>query len=150
MIDPAYIAKLRHQYRSELVLTFVQLEQVYPGWWADLETLAIQLGTDRASLNRNICKLEKLNMVRRTSISNTGGTWVWWVKRGEDDKPQADNEPAWLIKRLGNRRIERIAVSQRWEWAKRHGVPRNTMRSFLSGGQMVLRGRWQLVATPHD
>ena len=30
------------------------------------------------------------------------------------------------------------------------GIPRGTMRSFLTGGQLVMRERWQLVATPYD
>lgn len=150
MINPTYLAALRHRYRSELLLVMVQLEQVCPGWWSSLEELAEQLGTDRATLNRSISKLERLNMVRRASNSNSGGTWLWWVKRSEDDQPRPEDEPAWVVRHIGCKTLERIPMSQRWQWAERRGVPRNTMRSFLVGGQTVLRGRWKLVATPHD
>ena len=150
MIHPPYLAALRHRYRAELVLVLVQLDQVCPGWWGSIEELAEQLGTDRATLNRSLRKLERLEMVRRASNSNSGGTWLWWVKRSENDQPRPEDEPAWTVRHLSNRTLERIPMSQRWQWAAHRGVPRNTMRSFLTGGQTTLRGRWQLVATPYD
>lgn len=151
MIHPEYLAALRRQYRAEMVLVLVQLEQLVPGWWESLQDLAERLGTDRATLNRSIRKLEDLGLLRRSSISNTGGTWIWWVKRHDADHPQPEDEPAWVLRNVRWRAAhERVTISQRWEWARRHQIPKGTMQSFLSGGQRVLRDRWELVATPHD
>ena len=60
-----------------MVLLLVQLEQVCPGWWVDLSQLAEQLGTDRATLNRSLVQLERLDLIRRYSLANGGGTWIW-------------------------------------------------------------------------
>lgn len=150
MIHSTYLAALRRQHRAELVLVLVQLEQVTPGWWLTLHELAEQLGTDRATLNRSIRKLEDLGLLRRNSMSNNGGTWIWWVKRSPTQQPLADDEPAWVVRDRRDKRSVRIPISQRWEWAMRHNIPRQTMRSFLTGGQKVLRDRWELVATPMD
>lgn len=151
MINPDFLSQLRRQHRSEMVLVMVQLEQVSPGYWPDLADLAEQLGTDRATLNRSMRKLEDLGLLRRASISNGGGTWVWWVARHRDDQPDAAAEPAWVVRDVRNQRQRhRITLTQRWEWARRHGIPRGTMRSFLMGYQLTMRDRWQLVATPID
>lgn len=150
MIEPDFLAALRRRYRAELVLVLVQLEQLTPGWWLTLHELAEQLGTDRATLNRSIRKLEDLGLLRRSSISNTGGTWVWWVKRCEGDEPRPEDEPAWVLRDRQRRFWDRIPISQRWEWARQRGIPRGTMRSFLAGGQRMLRERWELAATPMD
>lgn len=150
MIEPQFLASLRRRHRAELVLVMVQLEQLAPGWWLTLHDLAEQLGTDRATLNRSIRKLENLGLLRRASISNSGGTWIWWVQRHEADAPRPEDEPAWVVRDLSRHRSARIPLSGRWEWARRQGIPRGTMRSFLAGGQRVLRDRWELVATPMD
>lgn len=150
MIDPKFLAALRHRYRAELVLVLVQLEQVAPGWWLTIDELAQQLGTDRSTLNHSIRKLETLGLLRRTSISNSGGTWIWWVKQDENDTPQPDNEPAWVVRDLKRHKHERIPISQRWEWSERHGIPRPTMQGFLGGYQQVLRQRWEIVSSPFD
>ncbi len=150
MIEPAFLASLRRRHRAELVLVLVQLEQLAPGWWLTLHDLAEQLGTDRATLNRSIRKLENLGLLRRASISNSGGTWIWWVQRTEGDQPRPEDEPAWMLRDLSRKRPVRIPVSGRWAWAQRQGIPRQTMRSFLAGHQRVLRERWELVATPMD
>jgi hypothetical protein len=150
MIEAPFLAELRRRFRAELVLVLVQLEQLCPGYWPDLTELAEQLGTDRATLNRSLRKLESQQLLRRASISNGGGTWVWWVARHSHDQPRNDAEPAWLLRDLSECRIHRVALTQRWNWARRHNIPRGTMRNFLTGGQMTMRERWQLVATPHD
>lgn len=151
MIEPQFLASLRRRHRAELVLVMVQLEQLAPGWWLTLHDLAEQLGTDRATLNRSVRKLEDLGLLRRASISNNGGTWIWWVQRHESDAPRAEDEPAWVVRDLTRRRqTERVTISERWEWARRRGIPRQTMRSFLSGGQLKMRGRWELVSSPLD
>jgi len=150
LIDPAYLAALRCQLRCELLLTMVQLEQLCPGWWADLSELALQLGTDRATLNRTLTKLEALGLIRRERISNTGGNWVWWVKRCEGDQPRPEDEPAWKLRGIQRREVARVTISARWRWAEARGIPRATMRGFLNGHQLVLRGRWRVVATPWD
>lgn len=128
----------------------VQLEQLAPGWWLTLHDLAEQLGTDRATLNRSVRKLEDLGLLRRASISNNGGTWIWWVQRHEADAPRPEDEPAWVVFDAARRRSFRISVSDRWEWARREGIPRGTMRSFLAGNQQLMRDRWRLLSTPLD
>lgn len=150
MIEPEFLASLRRRHRAELVLVMVQLEQVCPGCWLTLQELADQLGTDRASLNRSVRKLEDLGLLRRTTVSNYGGTWIWWVARREGDKPLPEAEPAWVVRYVTDRGLHRIPVSQRWEWGERRGIPRGTLRSFLAGNQRLLRDRWQLVSTPFD
>ena len=150
MIDPTFLAGLRHRYRAELVLVLVQLEQLCPGWWMTIDQLAQQLGTDRSTLTRNLRKLDRYKLIRRTSFSNSGGTWIWWVQRNADDAPRAEDEPAWVVRSVQTRHLYRIPISQKWQWAERHKVERNTMRSFLAGGQTTMQGHWQLVATPHD
>lgn len=150
MIQAEFLAELRGRHRAELVLVMVQLEQLFPGYWSDLSDLAEQLGTDRATLNRSIRKLEDLGLLRRASISNGGGTWVWWVARHRDDRPDEADEPAWVVRDVGTHRTQRIGLTQRWEWARRHDVPRQTLRSFLAGNQLVMRERWRLVSTPLD
>lgn len=150
MIDPSYLAALRHQVRCELLLTMVQLEQLCPGWWADLSSLAQQLGTDRASLNRSLTKLEAMGLIRRERISNTGGNWVWWVKRSPEDCPRPDDEPAWSFRDVKVGKTIRVTIRDRWRWAERHGVARPTMQSFLGGYQQTLQGRWKITGSPWD
>ena len=150
MIEPEFLASLRRRHRAELVLVMVQLEQLAPGWWLTLQELAEQLGTDRATLNRSIRKLEDLGLLQRASLSNCGGTWIWWVQRHDADAPRPDAEPAWVLRDACGKRRERVTIGRRWAWADRHGIPRQTMRSFLAGHQRVLRERWELVATPMD
>jgi hypothetical protein len=150
VIAPDFLAALRRQHRAELVLVLVQLEQLSPGWWLTLQELAEQMGTDRATLNRSIRKLEDLDLLRRSTISNCGGTWIWWVKTDVGQQPQPEDEPAWVVKDVRTRIRTRIPIAERWEWAKRRDIPRQTMRGFLAGEQLVLREQWQLVATPLD
>lgn len=150
MIDPSFLASLRHQHRAEMVLCLVQLEQITPGWWQDLTHLAELLGTDRSTLNRSLRTLERRGLIRRTSISNAGGTFIWWVKRHAADTPDPNDEPAWRLQDITTRSTIRIPVSQRWSWPDKHGIPRNTFRSFLVGHQKILRGRWKLMSTPLD
>jgi hypothetical protein len=150
VIEPAFLATLRHQHRAEMVLCLVQLEQLIPGWWPDLHQLAILLGTDRSTLNRSISTLERRGLIRRTSLSNAGGTWIWWCKRFTDDTPNPDDEPAWIVRDMQQRKTERITIADRWAWGCRHNIPRNTLRSFLSGHQRIMRNRWRLMATPLD
>jgi hypothetical protein len=150
VIQPAFLAQLRQRCRAELVLVMVQLEQLFPGHWPDIADLADQLATDRATLNRSMRQLEDLGLLRRVSIGNGGGTWIWWVARHDGDQPPEDAEPAWVLRDLRGQRTQRVTVTHRWDWARRHGIPRGTMRSFLTGGQLLMRNRWQLVATPYD
>ena len=151
MIAPEFLAALRRRHRAELVLVLVQLEQLAPGWWLTLQDLADQLGTDRATLNRSVRRLEDLGLLRRASISNTGGTWIWWVQRSATDQPRPEDEPAWLLADSARKgRRERVTISRRWQWAAEHGIPRPTMQSFLGGHQQTLRGRWRIVGTPMD
>jgi hypothetical protein len=150
VIEAEFLASLRRRHRVELVLTLVQLEQLCPGWWADLSELADQLGTDRASLNRSLTKLERLGLVRRERISNTGGNWVWWVKRSEADEPRPEDEPGWRLRDVKVGKTIRVTIRDRWRWAERHGIAQPTMQSFLGGYQQTLHGRWKVTGSPWD
>lgn len=150
VIHPEFLASLRRRHRCELVMVMVQLEQLCPGWWLTLHDLAEQLGTDRATLNRSIRKLEDLGLLRRATISNSGGSFIWWVQRHDEDAPRREDEPTWVLRSVVGQQRERVTVSDRWEWGRRRGIPRQTMRSFLAGYQRVLRKRWELVSTPMD
>lgn len=133
-----------------MVLVMVQLEQVCPGWWEQLSDLAEQLGTDRATLNRSLRHLEDLGLIRRYSISNRSGTWIWWVKRHAVDGPRAKDEPAWRLRCRDTKTTIILPVSRRREWAKRKRIPMGTLCGFLYGRQELLRGRWRLVGSPWD
>ena len=150
MITPSFLATLRRQHRAELVLTLVQLEQLTPGWWVTLTDLAEQLGTDRASLNRTIRHLERSGLLRRLTRSKSGGTWIWWVKRSHDDRPNMADAPRWVLRDLVARQRAVIIAGEERSWAAARGIPYATLRSFLTGHQASLRGRWQLIRTPLD
>ena len=150
MIHPTYLATLRNQHRCELILTLVQLEQLAPGWWPSLTQLAEDLGTDRASLNRSLTKLQALGLLRRASMGNGGGTYIWWVKTSPEDAPPPDAEPAWVVRNIENRNTYRVPISDPYAFARRRDIPRGTMRSFLAGHQLLMRGKWELIATPID
>ena len=94
--------------------------------------------------------LEARTLIRRTSYGNKGGTWIWWVSRHADDAPRPQDEPAWIARDVKLRTTQRITVSSRWEWAKRHGIPKGTMTSWLYGHMTLLRGRWELIGSPLD
>ena len=148
MIQPAYLAQLRRELRAELVITLVQIEQLVPGWWCSLTDLAEQLGTDRDSLNRNILKLAALGLLRRVSRGNSGGTWIWWVKRSADDKPNDLEAPRWRLRDQVGGRAQEIIVGQERAFASAKGIPFNTVRNFLAGHRPLLAKRWKLVSSP--
>lgn len=150
MIEPEFLSYLRQHHRVEMVLVMVQLEQLCPGWWEQLADLAEQLGTDRATLNRSLRHLEDRGLIRRCSISNRSGTWIWWVKRHAADGPRPADEPAWRLRCVQTRRTITVPVSRRREWAQQQGVPIPTLCGFLYGRQKVLQGRWQVVSSPWD
>lgn len=151
MIDPAWLATLRQRHRAEMVLVLVQLEQLCPGTWHNLSDLAEQLGTDRATLNRSLSHLRRLGLIGCVSRSNTGGTWLWWVSRHAGATPAPDDEPAWVLRNaFGLSTTTRIPLTGVREWAARRDIPYQTLRSFLAGHQIVLRGTWRLVSTPFD
>jgi len=150
MIDSEFLADLRRRLRCELLLTMVQAEQLCPGWWADLQELADQLGTDRATLNRSLIKLEALGLLRRARIGNCGGNWIWWVKRSPADRPNDENEPGWVLRDRLSRKTSKVAISDRHGWADRRNIPRETMRSLLNGHRKSAHGRWEVAASPWD
>lgn len=149
MIQQSFLASLRHRQRAELVLLLVQLEQVCPGWWESLGDLAEQLGTDRQTLNRGLRKLERAGLIRRNSVCRSG-TWIWWVKRHENDEPHPNDEPAWVLRMLTSSHTARVTLSNRRQWAKSRNIPFPTLLGFLYGRQTVLRGQWRVVASPFD
>lgn len=150
MIKPEFLAELRRQQRSEMILLMVQLEQIIPCWHESIASLAEQLGTDRATLNRGLVALEKRGLIKYYSISNRSGTWIWWVKRHRVDIPLTKDEPGWTVKLLSNRALLKIRISQRREWAKARNISFATLCGFLNGRQKVLYGKWELVSSPFD
>lgn len=150
MIESEFLAQLRRQHRAEMVLVLVQLEQICPGWWESLEDLAAELGTDRATLNRSLRHLEDRGLIQRCSISNKSGTWIWWVKRHAADAPQPEEEPAWILRSMKTRCLNRVPISQRRHWAEQRGIPLPTLIGFLNGHQKTLVRQWQLIGTPFD
>lgn len=150
MIDPAFLSSLRGRLRPELLLTMVQLEQRVPGWWANQRELARDLGLGRDTLNKNLSRLVLEGLVAASAHANTKGTWIYWVKRSADDKPDPALEPAYVIRDLKTRMRQRIPVDQRRTWARRWGIPYPTFLAFLNGRQKVLRGRWEMVGGPYD
>jgi len=148
VITPAYLADLRRQLRAEQTMTLVQIEQLCPGWWPTLTDLAEQLGTERATLNRCMAKLERAGLLRRVTRGNFGGTWIWWVKRSAADQPNDSGAPRWVLKdTVCNRRLE-IIVGQERAFAEAKGIPYHTVRNFLAGHRPLLAKRWRLISSP--
>jgi len=150
MIEPDFLSYLRQHHRAEMVLAMVQLEQLMPGWWESIHDLAVQMGTDRATLNRSLSHLEKRGLIRYYSISNKRGTWIWWVKRHAVDAPKPEDEPGWNLSDSLSKRKTKIPISKRKAWAKAQEVPLPTLCGFLYGRQKVLKNRWQVMSSPFD
>lgn len=149
-LESSYLASLRRRHRCELILLLVQLEQLIPGWWESLVDLAEQLGTERSTLNQSLITLEQHNLIRRCSNSNNGGTWIWWVKTSSHSQASPKLEPCWILWDSMMRTTERIPVTSRQRWAQQHGIAYSTLRGFLSGRQLTLKGRWTIKSTPLD
>ena len=150
MITPAYLATLRRQLRAEQAMTLVQIEQLCPGWWPTLSDLAEQLGTERATLNRCMAKLERQGLLRRVTRGNGGGTWIWWVKRSADDHPDDSGAPRWVLRDTVCCRRAEIMVGQERAFAAAKGLSYHTLRNFLAGHRPLLARRWRLVRSPRD
>jgi hypothetical protein len=148
MIEPAYLAQLRRELRAEQAMTLVQIEQLVPGWWPTLTDLAEQLGSERATLNRCLSRLERQGLLRRVTRGNGGGTWIWWVKRSADDQPNDLEAPRWRLRDQAGGRAQEIIVGQERAFASAKGIPFNTVRNFLAGHRQLLAKRWKLVSSP--
>ena len=148
MIDPTYLAQLRRTLRAEQTMTLLQIEQLVPNWWPTIADLAEQLGTERATLNRCLVKLEQRALLRRVTRGNGGGTWIWWVKRFENDQPDDSTAPRWVLRDLHRRRRREIILGQERAFAEEQGLSFHTVRNFLAGFRPVLAKRWQLVRSP--
>ena len=148
MIEPAFLAQLRRQLRAEQAMTLVQIEQLVPNWWPTITDLAEQLGTDRATLNRCLSGLERRGLLRRISRGNSGGTWIWWVKRSADELPDDSFAPRWVLRDLRSYSRREIILGQERAFADAQGLSLNTVRNFLGGFRPVLAKRWQVVSSP--
>lgn len=149
MIGPQFLSQLRQKHRAEMVLVLVQLEQIAPCWHQSISDLALEIGTDRATLNRSLSCLRKLGLLQYYSASN-GGCWIWWVKRCEDDAPDPNGEPCWQLRSSNNHATAKIPISKRREWAAARGIPLATLNSFLLGRHAVLRNHWRITKSPFD
>jgi hypothetical protein len=148
VIDPPYLAQLRRELRAEQAMTLVQIEQLVPGWWPTLTDLAEQLGTERATLRRTIGRLERQNLLRRVTRGNSGGTWIWWVKRSANDKPSDADAPRWRLRDMACNRSQVIIVGQERQFAAAKGIPYHTVRNFLGGHRPMLAKRWKILSSP--
>jgi hypothetical protein len=149
MIDSDFLSKLRKKYQPCTLLLMVQLDQRCPGWWQNLTELASELGMDIYTLRRNLQRLDKYGLVARYSAHGIGsGTYVWWVKKNEDDKPPAP--PAWKLRNIENGSVKVIQVGQIYNWARANGMKPDTVHSFLRGYIKLLNNRWKLVSNPMD
>jgi DNA-binding transcriptional regulator YhcF (GntR family) len=148
VIEPPYLAQLRRTLRAEQAMTLVQIEQLVPNWWPNLTELAEQLGSERATLNRCLARLERRGLLRRVTRSNTGGTWIWWVKRSEQEQPDDTAAPRWVLRDLSGGRRREIIVGHERAFAAAQGLNSNTVRNFLAGHRPLLAQRWQLVSSP--
>ena len=130
-------------------MTLVQIEQLVPGWWPTLTDLAEQLGSERATLNRCLSRLERQGLLRRVTRGNGGGTWIWWVKRSADDQPSDLEAPRWRLRDVaGGRRSLEVILGQERAFAVAKGIPLATVRGFLAGHRPLLAKRWKLLSSP--
>lgn len=129
-------------------MTLVQIEQLVPNWWSSLDDLAEQLEMVPDTLHRCIGKLEQRGLLRRVSRSGGGGTWIWWVKRSENEQPDDTHAPRWVLRELIGGRRRDILLGQERAFAVAQGIPYNTVRSFLGGHRKVLAKRWRLASSP--
>lgn len=150
VIEPSYLAQLRRTLRVEHVVTLVQLEQLVPDWWPNLTDLAEQLGSERATLNRCLVNLERQGLLRRVTRSNSGGTWIWWVKRAKQEKPDDSAAPRWVLCDINTRGRREVIVGAERSFAAAQGLNMHTLRGFLAGHRPLLAGRWRLVSSPLD
>jgi hypothetical protein len=148
MIQPAFLAQLRRALRAEQAMTLVQIEQLVPNWWPTLTDLAEQLGTERATLNRCLSRLEQRGLLRRVTRGNSGGTWIWWVKRSEQDQPDDSAAPRWILREVTCGRRREIIVGQERAFAAAQGLSHHTVRNFLGGHRPILAKRWKLMSSP--
>ena len=151
MIDPKFLSLLRQKHRCEPLLIMVQLEQLCPNWWMTQKELSGELGLKcTKTLNLNLKLLQKAGLIRYTSVCSNFGTWLWWVKRSERDRPDESAAPHWKVYDRNRRMYEQIMVGESEQWAKRRGYNYLTVRSFLSGKQKLLDGRWQMLYGPYE
>lgn len=149
MIEPQFLSHLRQHHRAEMVLVMVQIEQICPCWHQSIADLALQLGTDRATLNRSLSHLKQRGLIEYYSVAK-GGCWIWWVKRSANDAPSPKDEPGWDVRTAANHQTTRIPISKRQQWAEARGIPLATLNGFLLGRQMVLRNQWRVIRSPFD
>ena len=148
MIDSTFLADLRRRHYAPQLLLLVQLEQVTPGFWLTQAELAEQMGITPETLRKSMAWLRDRDLLRFTCTMR--GTWVWWVARKQDDRPDSSQEPCWVFRNTIRRKVERVPLSQVEAWTERHRIHKETMKHWLMGMNRVLAGRWELVATPMD
>lgn len=150
MIEPEFLLSLRKTIHVEQVLTLVQVEQLVPNWWANLQDLADQVGVTRDTLSKTLCSLEKKGLIKKYTAKSKGGTWIWWVKRHATDAPNPSDEPCWKLRMVSCKHYEKVFITQKEKWADSHKIPYNSLRSFLLGREEVLHKKWKLISTPLD
>ncbi len=83
------------------------------------------------------------------SRGNSGGTWIWWVKRSADDQPNDLEAPRWRLRDVVSCRGNlEVILGQERAFAAAKGIPLATVRAFLAGHRPLLAKRWKLLSSP--
>jgi hypothetical protein len=147
MINPPFLADLRRRLRAEVVLLYVQLEQVCPQWWTSQREMAEELGVQPATLCRALQRLRHYDLIRTTGSKH--GTIVWWVRRHQAETPDESLAPAWIL-RDRKRLLHRVPLGQERQWCKDHKVSYRSFQMLAGGHCHWLKDRWELRNTPMD
>lgn len=149
MIQPEYLAFLRERHNAADILFLVQLEQIVPGWWSNIEQLGSQLGVHPHTAGQALRRLKKRELIAVTNYGR-GGSFVWWVKKSAKDKPDQRLAPSWKIKDISTGKVEDVFIHQRQMWAERNGLYYPSFRMFLYGYRKILAKKFVLLSTPID
>lgn len=149
MIEPDYLAFLREKCDTRDLLMLVQLEQVTPGWWANIGELADQLGMHPHTAGQALRRLKRRKLIEVTTYGK-GGSFIWWVKKSARDRPDMKLAPSWKIKDVMTGKIEEVFIHQRKMWAEINGLHYPSFRMFLYGYRKLMAGRYKLISTPID
>lgn len=148
MIEPKYLAQLRRTYRTEVVLTMVQLEQLIPGWWANYSDLAEQMGCNAEILSRTMVRLEGGGLIGKSGAAGRSGVWLWWIKRSADEVIDMSLQPCWILYDHTRGKRVRVPKGKEREWAESRGIVYSTFRSLMTGQTKMVNKRWTVVKGP--
>jgi len=131
-------------------LAWIRLANRGPDWWASLSELAMEIRVPRGTLYRALRRLAASELIGLTAQRNMG-IWVWWIQTRIGQSIDHGLAPVWVIRDARSPRsaLARVPIGQMLAWGDRRDIPRKTLHNWLSGRQILLRQRWEIVATPH-